>query len=193
MRLSQGGEDASVYTNNTHHRKARNGQQRYVADTADATNGTFALRYIGSNHSTDIVRMPGIEHADGDIFCTNGVDCRRIHHFRTEIAKLGCLLIGEFRYSVGCGNESRVGRHESIYICPYLKHLSIELGRQDCCRIIRSATTEVGDFTGEAVSSNKAWTYHHMFAFFESLLHELRRQIRAERVGVASLRFDERT
>ena len=88
--------------------------------------------------------MFGIEsilHPDRDILDAYGVDGRRINDFCTEVAELHRLDIREFVDGVSRLDDSRVSRHEPIYIGPNLQHVGTERRSNDAGCIVASSTS----------------------------------------------------
>ena len=104
--------------------------------------------------------VEGVLHLDGNIFHTDGIDRRRVDHFRTEVTEFHGLHIREFVDGIGTFDHLRVSRHEAIHIRPYLQYLGIQHGGDDGGGIVRTATPEVRRLVGVAVSGDEAG--HHI-------------------------------
>ena len=142
--LGQGGEDAPVDTDYTHHRQTGHGDERGSADAGDTLDG-FAV--VG-NHILDnragVIGIEGVLHADGDILHAYGIDGRRINHLGTEVAELHGFHIAQFGDGIGGMDDARVGGHEPVDISPYLEHFGIERSRDNRGGIVASSTAEIG-------------------------------------------------
>ena len=123
-----------------------------------------------------------------------GINRRRINYFRTEVTKFGCFYIAKFGDSISRWNHTRISSHKAIHICPYLQTVGIERRSNDGSRIIRTAATEIGYFSGCLVGRNKARHQCYFRDRAESLFYQFVGQISVNRMFVMLLfSFDKST
>ena len=77
------------------------------------------------NQSAWMFRVECILYFNRYVLYANGVDGRRVDNLGTKVTKLHCLYVAQLVDGVGCLDDTWVGSHKSVNICPYLKHFSI--------------------------------------------------------------------
>ena len=86
----------------------------------------------------------------------HGEDGRRVDDLRTKVTELHGFNERELVDDVGRIDDTRVGGHETIDIGPNLEHVGIKGGCDDGGRIVRTASSQVGDFARLAVTADEA-------------------------------------
>ena len=150
--VGKGGENSAVHTDDTHHGKTRHGDERRALDRRDATDGLAVVLHLSLDDGAAPLRVERVLHSDGDVLDANGIDGRRIDHLGSKVAKLHCLHIAQLVDGIGGAYHLGIGRHETVYIGPYLEHLGVERRGHKGCGIIGSATTEIGGLTRVSVA-----------------------------------------
>ena len=127
-----------------------------------------------------------------NIFMADRVNCRRINHFRSEIAKFHSLHIAQFFNRIGRTDHSRISGHESVHICPYLQNVRIKCCCNDWSRIVRASPSQIRHLTGCLVRRNKSWDNCDLGNFIKRFTNQSACQLRVKNVLVMFLfRLDE--
>ena len=122
------------------------------------------------------------------------IDGRRINHLRTEVAKLHRFHIAQFVDDVSIADDTRVGSHKSIHVCPNFQYFCLKSSRNDRSGIIRATSPKVSNLTTILVARNEARHESHLRKFIERSLHQLSGQVRIENMtGVFLFSLDECT
>ena len=154
--LGQRLEYPVVHTNHANHTQTLYRNQTGVIDRRDTLDGlAVRIGYLLLDDGTCSLRVKRILYPDRDILVAHRVDGRRIHHLGSEVAQLGGLYIAQFIDCIGCRDDTRIGRHKSVHIRPYLQHLCIQRCRYHRCGIVRPSTSQVGDITAHLVRRDK--------------------------------------
>ena len=170
--IGQAREDAPVDTDNANHRQTADGNQAGSADAGDSLDGLGVRFHTLLDNSPLGIGVEGILDADGDILHADGIDGGRIDHLGTEIAQLHCLYVTQFINYVSVGDNSWVGRHETIHIGPYLEHVGIQCCSDDAGRVVTSAPSQVGDFAAFRIGTDETRHKAHLRYLAPSLTHE---------------------
>ena len=107
-----------------------------AVDARDTLDGLGIVGYFSLDDGSLCIRIECVLYAYRYILNANGVYRRRINYLCTKVAKLHSLDIAQFVDSVCCLDNSWIGGHEAVYICPYFEYISIECCRNDSCCIV---------------------------------------------------------
>ena len=118
--IGQGGEDAAVDANHTHHREAGDRDERRAVDGADAFDGLMVVGNLGLDGGAGIGGVEGVFNFDGNVFHANGIDGGRIDHLGAEVAQLHGLDVAELGNGVGAFDDAWVGCHKAVDVGPNL-------------------------------------------------------------------------
>ena len=122
----------------------------------------------------------------------NRINGRRIHHFSPEVTKLRSLYIAQLINSVGSGNHTRVGGHETIHIRPDFQRIGIQCRGYNGSRIVGTAATEVSHLARNLVRRDKSRNQYAFRHIFERLTYQRGGKFRIQyMLGMFLLRFDE--
>ena len=148
--------------------------RRYAFDS-------LALRVVfRADDSAFGFRLEGILYQDGDILVAHRIDCRRIDHLRTEVAKFHRLSVTQTADGIRGRDDTGVGRHETVHIRPDLQAVSIQGRSEDGSRIIRTSPPEIGHFATVLVCRNKSGYQCHTRNLCKSLTHQAIGQFRIQ-------------
>ena len=113
------------------------------------------------------------------ILDTNGIDGRRIDNLGTEVTQFHGLNVREFVDGISRLDNLRVSCHKAIHVGPDLQYLCVQHGSNDGCRIVRTATSQVGCLVAVAVTGYEARNHVDVLVtdVLESLLHQFGRQV----------------
>ena len=114
------------------------------------------------DYSAVSVRVERVLYLYGDVCLEYRVDCRRVYHLRTEVAKLGSLHIAQVAYGVGVVDYAWVGSHETVNVGPYLKAVCLQRGCQYGCGVVATATAKIGNLVVLLVLCNEARYHNHL-------------------------------
>ena len=134
--LCQSLEDSVIHTDYSHHTQSGHGYQARIIDgrnTLDSLGRMIGLLFHDCSRSFRIER---ILYYNRYILMANRIDSRRINHFRTKVAQLHCLHVTQFRNRISSTDNTRIGSHKAVYICPYLQNTCIECRCQNGSRIV---------------------------------------------------------
>ena len=93
----------------------------------------------------------------GNVFDAYRINGRRIYDLRAKVAQLHGFHIAQFIDGIGCVDDTWVGSHETIDVCPYLQHFSIQCSCYDAGGVVTTATTQIGCLARVAILADKAW------------------------------------
>ena len=138
--------------------------------------------YVLFDHRSPGIRVESILNQDRYVFVTYRIDGRRIHHLRTEVAKLHRFDVAQLLDGV-CGlYDAWVGCHKAVHVGPYLKNVGVERCCDDGSGIVGTATTEVRDLVGVAVFAYKTRNKRNALQVAEGATHEAVGQFGVESV-----------
>ena len=182
--LCQCAEDAVVHTDHAYHAETLHRDERRVVDARDTLDGLRIVAQLSAYDSTCSLRVEGILDQYRYILVECRIYRRRIHHLGTEVAQLHRLHIAQLVDGIGSRYHLRVGRHESVHVGPYLQDAGIQHRRNHRCRVVRTATAQVGHAARILVRCDEARHHRHLGQFVEGLLDKHLRQFRVEQVLV---------
>ncbi len=117
-------------------------------------------------------RIESIENPDGYILVENGINCRRIDHFCSVEAKFHALNKGHVGHDCRLSDYPGVGRHESVYVCPYFEGISPRSGsNQGGCEVASSAS-EIRDSSGFLVGGYESGDDGPVFQAMEFIFNQ---------------------
>ena len=154
--IGEAGEDAAIDTDYSHHGHATHGDEGSLVDGRNAADESLTRCCILANDGVATSGIERIAHEDGDARLAHWEDGGGIDDFSPEVAQFCGLIVGEFVDGESRGDDSWVGCHESIYVCPDLQHLSSECRSNDGSGVVRAPTSEVGGVSGGDIARNEA-------------------------------------
>ena len=153
--VGQGCKDASVYTNDTHHRQTRYCYKRSAVDTRYTLDWLRVVVYLCLDNSSLCFGVECILNANWNILYAYRIYRWRINNLCTKVAKLHCLDITKLVYSISGLYYTRVGCHKAIDIGPYLEYVGIEGSCNNSSGIVGTTTSEIGCLIRVAVHTYK--------------------------------------
>ena len=153
--IGEAREDAAIDTHYPHHGHTTHGDECGLVDGRNAADESLSRCCILANDSVATGGVERVAHEDGDTRLAHREDGGGIDDFSPEVAQFCRLIVGEFVDGESRGNDSWVGCHESINICPNLQHLSTECCSNDGSGVVRASTSEVGGVPSGDIARNE--------------------------------------
>ena len=171
--VRQAGEDTAVHTDDTHHGKTADGDERGALDAGDATDGFLAQVYVLLDDGTGGIGVEGVLHPDGNVLHADGVYGGRIDYLGTEVAEFHGLHVGEFVDDVCRADYTGVGGHETVHVRPYLQCRSVQCRRHDGRGVVAAATSKVGHLAALYVGGDETAHQTYLGQAFPCVAHYL--------------------
>ena len=117
--------------------------------------------------------IEGVFDLDGNVLDTHRINRRRINDLGSEVTQLHGLNVAEFVDGISGLDDAWVSRHKAVYIGPDLQDLSVKGCGNDACRIVATASSEVGCLIGIAVAGDKSGYNTDSRQFGKGFSHQL--------------------
>ena len=173
-----------VYTDHTDHSQTGHRNQTGII------NGRYTLdslrKMIGFllDDSTRSIRIESILYQNRNILVADWINGRRINNLSTEITKFHGFHITQFGNRISGTDHTGIGSHETVHIRPDFQNVGIQRRSNNGSRIIGSATSQIGHFTGILVGRNESRNQRYSWYILEGFTDQSVSQLRIQNMLV---------
>ena len=140
----EGFEESFGEAGDADHAAAFEAEQGDPGDAGDAADAVAVGDGVEFDDGARVFGGKGIFDPYGNVLPHDGLDRRRVDHFRPKVRELHRFLIGDTGDEPDVGYEAWVGGHHAGYIGPDLQAAGVDSGGEDSGGIVGAATAERG-------------------------------------------------